>query len=185
MRLAVIGPHGVGKTTLVDDLTAVLPGYGAVAEPYWHLAQNGMPFAGGPNTADLEEQLRQSCTLILAETGSDTIFDRCPLDLIAYLEVVSQDEGFEWEPDGKLLRRIEQALATLALLIFVPLRVPDDIAVTIEYPRLRARVDRRLKAMLRDDDLGLLAGGPRVVEVFGSRDERIASVVPALRVTAS
>lgn len=181
MRLAVIGTHGVGKSTLIDDLVGMLPHYAAVAEPYWHLVQNGMPFAGGPNTADLEEQLRQSCNLILGETAPDTIFDRSPLDLIAYLEVVSQTEGFEWEPDGRLLRRIGQALSMLDLLVFVPLRVPDDIAVSIEYPELRVQVDRRLKAILRDDDLGLLADGPRVTEISGGRDARLAQLAPILR----
>ncbi|MCM5558680.1 hypothetical protein [Pleomorphomonas sp. JP5] len=46
------------------------------------------------------------------------------------------------------------------------------IAVSIEYPKLRAKVDRRLKIMLRQDDLGLLEGGPRIVEVSGPRAQR-------------
>lgn len=180
MRLAVIGTHGVGKTTLIGDLSAALPGYESVQEPYWHMVQQGMPFANGPIAADLEDQLRQSCGLVLAEAGSNVIFDRAPLDLIAYLDVVSRDEGFEWEPDGKLLRRIEQALASIELVVFVPLRVPDDIGVAIEYPKLRARVDRRLKVLLRDDDLGLLAEGPRIVEVGGNRAERVQAVMAAM-----
>lgn len=176
VRIAVTGAHGVGKTTLIEDFCAAEPGYEAVAEPYWLLAQDGTPFADGPTTADLEEQLGQSCELILAADGRDVIFDRCPLDFLAYLDVVSAAEGFEWEPTGKLLGRIERALGSLDLVVFVPVMRPDTIQVPIEYPKLRARVDARLKTMLREDDLGLLADGLRIVEVMGTRDERVKTL---------
>lgn len=176
MRIAVTGTHGSGKTTLIEDFVAANPHYEHMPEPYWLLVQQGVVFANGPDAADLEEQLRQSCALILAATEPDVIFDRCPLDFIAYLEVVSAAEGFEWAPDGKLLKRIENALASLDVVAFVPLTQPDEIKVTIEYPKLRTRVDSRLKTMLREDDLGLLAEGPRVVEVNGSRRARVAEL---------
>jgi len=180
MRIAVTGTHGSGKTTLVEDFAAAAPGYELVPEPYWLLVQQGVVFADGPDVAGLEEQLKQSCALLLASSGPDVIFDRCPLDLLAYLDVVSAAEGFEWSPDGKLLKRIEDALATLDLVAFVPLRRPDEITVAIEYPKLRARVDARLKTMLREDDLGLLADGPRIVEVTGTRQQRVARLREAL-----
>ncbi|MCX5516507.1 hypothetical protein C3941_18800 [Kaistia algarum] len=182
MRIAVTGTHGSGKTTLIDDFVSARPDYESVPEPYWLLAQEGVPFADGPNSADLEEQLRQSCNLILDHAGEgNLIFDRCPLDFLAYLDVVSHGEGFEWVPDGKLLTRIGRALATLDWLVFVPLLPVDEIEAPIEYPQLRARVDRRLKAMLRQDEMGLLATGPRLLEVSGSREARVAQIAAALR----
>src|SRR6478609_4978243 len=107
MRIAVTGTHGSGKTTLIEDFVAANPHYENMPEPYWLLVQQGTVFANGPTVADLEEQLKQSCALILASSEPDVIFDRCPLDFIAYLEVVSAAEGFEWVPDGKRLPRIE------------------------------------------------------------------------------
>lgn len=182
MRIAVVGTHGTGKTTLVEDFCAAHPAYEHVPEPYWLLAQQGVVFANGPTVADLEEQLKQSCGLILAANEADVVFDRCPLDLIAYLEVVGASEGFEWSPDGKLLGRIEKALASLELVAFVPLKRPDEITVAIEYPRLRTKVDARLKSILREDDLGLLADGPRVIEVTGTREARVAQLAVAVKV---
>lgn len=173
MRIAVTGTHGSGKTTLVEDFVAAAAGYESVPEPYWLLVQQGVVFADGPSVADLEEQLKQSCSLILATSETDVVFDRCPLDFLGYLDVLSTAEGFEWSPDGKLLQRIENALATLDLVAFVPLLRPDEIATAIEYPKLRARVDARLKAVLREDDLGLLAEGPRIIEVTGTREQRV------------
>jgi energy-coupling factor transporter ATP-binding protein EcfA2 len=181
MLLAVTGTHGSGKTTLVDDFAGACPHYEAVPEPYWLLAQQGVPFADGATTADLEEQLEQSCALILAAAGqADVIFDRCPLDFIAYLDVVSQREGFDWTPSGKLLGRIEKALAMLELIVFLPLSRPDEIAVSIEFPRLRLQTDTRLKAIVRDDDLGLLEVGPTVLELTGTPERRLRELVARL-----
>lgn len=180
MRIAVTGTHGSGKSTLVEDFVSATAGYEAVPEPYWLLVQQGVVFANGPSVADLEEQLKQSCALLLATSEANVVFDRCPLDLIGYLEVLSAAGGFEWSPDGKLLKRIEDALASLDLVAFVPLKSPDEIEVAIEYPKLRKRVDARLKTMLREDDLGLLADGPRVVEITGTREQRVRRLTEAL-----
>ena len=180
MRIAVTGTHGSGKTTLIEDFAAAYPAYEREEEPYWGLAQQGVVFADGASLPDLETQLSASAELILAQTGTSVVFDRCPLDFIAYLEVVGEGEGIDWAPSGKQLRRIEQALASLDLLIFVPLVKPDEIAVSIELPRLRARVDSRLKSILRDDALGLVEGaGLRVVEIGGSRSERVRELARA------
>ncbi len=181
MRIAVTGTHGSGKTTLIGDVAAAHPAYESVAEPYWLFAEDGTPFAEEPTIDDLEQQLVRSCRLMLEEaTGANVIFDRSPLDFLGYLDVVGASEGVEWLPDGRLLRRIGRALASLDLLVFVPLRPVDEIAGPIELPALRAAVDRRLKTMLRDDDLGLLGSGPRIVEVRGTRAERLARVTAAL-----
>lgn len=181
MRIAVTGTHGSGKTTLIDDFIAAYPGYEHEQEPYWALAQQGTPFADGPTTADLEEQLEQSCAMILASaSASDVVYDRCPLDFIAYLEVVGAQEGFEWEPSGKLLGKIEKALSCLELLVFLPLSRPDEIEATIEFPRLRNKVDARFKAIIRDDELQLLEGGPRILELRGTRAVRLAQLAAAL-----
>ncbi|ESQ81852.1 hypothetical protein AEAC466_20020 [Asticcacaulis sp. AC466] len=175
MHIAVTGAHGVGKTTFIEDFTTVHRSYESVAEPYWLLEQQGVAFSNGATIPDLEKQLTESCKLILEYAhGRDVIFDRCPLDFLAYLEVVSAREGFEWLPGGRELANISKALAVLDVVIFVPLTSPDDIPIQIEFPRLRKRVDRRLKTMLREDDLGLLHNGPRIIEVLGFRAQRVA-----------
>jgi hypothetical protein len=180
MRIAVTGTHGSGKTTLIDDFVATNPAYEIVPEPYWLMVQDGLAFVDGATVADLEQQLRKSCGLLLEAGSADLIFDRCPLDFLAYLDVVSAAEGFEWLPDGRLLAQIGKALATLDLIVFVPLRRPDEITVAIEQADLRRRVDLRLKAMLRQDDLGLLDSQTSVLEIHGTRSARVARLNAAL-----
>jgi len=89
--------------------------------------------------------------------GGNVVFDRCPLDFLANLDVIAADETFEGLPQGKLLARIDRALASLDRILFIPLVQPDEIAGPIEHATLRRRVDARLKTMIRDDDLGLLS----------------------------
>src|SRR3569833_1199251 len=180
MRIAVTGTHGSGKTTLIEDFVAAFPSYERVQEPYWELAQQGTPFADGVTTADLEEQLVQSCSLILGSAPTENvIFDRCPLDFIAYLDVVSRQEGFEWEPDGKLLLKIEKALLALDLLVFLPLGWPDEVATAIELPRLRTNVDEQLKRMIRVNLGEEVPETLRHVEVRGLPADRVRQLAKA------
>jgi hypothetical protein len=177
MRIAVTGTHGSGKSTLIDDFLDGHRSYEHQQEPYWELAQQGVVFSDGPVVADLAEQLEQSSSMLLASASvRDVIFDRCPIDFIAYLDVMSAKEGYEWTPSGKQLSRLEKAVATLDLLVFLPLADPDEILTKIEYPGLRRAVDGRLKRLLQDDELGLIAGGPRLVEIIGSRADRVAAL---------
>jgi hypothetical protein len=181
MRIAVTGTHGSGKTSLIDDFADRHRDYEREEEPYWALAQNGVPFADGVSLPDLEEQLEASAGMIIARAGdANVIFDRCPLDFIAYLEVVGEGQGIDWAPSGKQLARIERALAAIELLVFLPLSRPDEIGTAIEFPKLRAKVDARLKSILRDDALELLEGGPRLLELRGSRDARLDALSAAI-----
>jgi hypothetical protein len=175
MRIAVTGTHGSGKTTLIDDFLAAHPGYAHEQEPYWALAQQGVIFADGPNVADLEQQFDHSVAMILDRSGDGhVIFDHSPIDFLAYLEVVGPREGSDWSASGRQLVRLQRALAALDLLVFLPLAEPDEIATRIEYPRLRAAVDRRLKILLYDDPLDLFTSGtPRLLELQGSRRRRL------------
>jgi hypothetical protein len=99
------------------------------------------------------------------------------------LEVVSAREGFEWLPSGRELANVSRALAMLDVVIFIPLTSPDEIPIQIERPRLRSQVDLRLKTMIREDDLGLLHTGPRIVEVLGSRTQRVEMASSLLGLT--
>ena len=48
-----------------------------------------------------------------------------------------------------------------------------EIQTRIEFPRLRQQVDTRLKSIIRDDALELLGQSPKVLELRGSRAERV------------
>ena len=181
MRIAVTGTHGVGKTTLIGDFLELHRAYQHVPEAYWELVEQGVVFPEEPSVDGFLEQLEHSIATILGLAAEpDLVFDRCPLDFIAYLEAVGARTGDGWMPAGRLLARVEAALATLDLIVLVPLERRDFGASAVDRPKLRRAVDARLKGMVRDDALGLLGRGPRVVVIGGSRRERVAALNRAL-----
>jgi hypothetical protein len=174
MRLAVSGTHGVGKTTLVEDFLAAHSRYGHEPEPYHALAELGVAFADEPDAGDYLRQLEHSVATLLARSSEpDVIFDRCPLDFVAYLLAVGGRAAAD--AVDALLDEVAEAVHTLDLVVYLPLASPDPTGgAGVEQPVLRRRVDRRLAAILHDDTLELLgAGRPRLLELAGSPSARL------------
>ena len=83
MRIAVSGTHFSGKSTLIASLIEQLPNYVSIDEPYLLLQEEGYEFSNPPSVVDFELQLKRSIRAI-EESRDNTIFDRCPLDCVAY-----------------------------------------------------------------------------------------------------
>lgn len=49
MKIAIIGSHQVGKTSLAEELLEHLPDYSLEIEPYYQLEAAGFEFSGTPN----------------------------------------------------------------------------------------------------------------------------------------
>lgn len=163
-RISFVGTHRTGKTTLVETLASRLRGYKAFEEPYLLLEEDGYEFSDPPTVEDFEQQLRRSIEL-LEDAPANALFDRCPLDFLAYAEELDDTEA-------------RGAMETIDLVVFVPVEHPDRVIVGAhEDRRLRARVDERLRSLVLDDALGL---GLEVVEVTGTVEARIQQVLSAL-----
>jgi len=180
VRIAVSGTHGSGKTTLVEDFATAHPEYTQVAEPFEILSERGVAFSDPPTVADYLEQLEHSiATLYERETEADVIFDRCPLDFVAYLSVLARRAGDEAFDVDEVQEDVADAVDTLDLLVFLPL--PPGGAMEAEYPALQRAVDRELRSILLDDSLSLLASGkPRLVTLQGTPPERLRALERAV-----
>ncbi len=174
MRVAFSGAHRTGKTTLVEAIANLVAGYHVVDEPYRVLEEAGYDFADPPSVEDFEQQLRTSIAL-LADARTDVLFDRCPLDLVGYLQALDDDfELDDWLDD------LRDAMARLDLVVVVPIETPDRIAVPDhEDRRLRRRVDERLQRLALDDPFGFEVA---TLEVSGSLAERVEQVARAMRI---
>ncbi len=158
----------MGKTTLAEQLADVLDGYELLDEPYWALVDDGHDFADPPSAEDLEEQLQRSVADI-ASSADDVVFDRCPVDFLAYLGA----DGHDPEP---WFDRAAVAMRRLDLVVHVPVEDPDRIAVGAGEDRgQRAAVDEEIARLLLDEHLG-----DDVLTVSGSVDERLAQVLSVL-----
>jgi deoxyadenosine/deoxycytidine kinase len=92
MRVAVSGTHATGKSTLAEDFVENHPEFVLELEPYHVLQEQfGIDFAEEPTQESFITQLEYSLKRTNAyEKKDNVIFDRCPIDYIAYLMYVSK-----------------------------------------------------------------------------------------------
>jgi predicted ATPase len=175
MRVAVSGTHGVGKSTLIDEFLTVHSDYIHEPEPYTTLVEDfGEEFSAEPTVDDFLRQLDFSITTLAKHARDEkVIYERCPLDFLAYIEAL--------EPDRvqNLLGPISTATRDLDLIVYLP--IEDKYGTPEEYPKLRKAVDRRLNSILLDDDFGILS--TPVVEATGSTAQRLRIVEEAMQRT--
>jgi hypothetical protein len=187
MRIAVAGTHRNGKTTLVEAAGRALPGITIEPEPYEQLLDCGEMFLDNGDPESFLAQLGQLVGRLSAtRPGDNVIFDRSPLDFIAY--IMAGDEL----RIGRGLRNLEpqvlelatEGLAHLELIAFLPLRAESQPA-----PRrsLRRLADAHLCDIIRNDSLGVLAAKADLwaLELSGSTAQRLRDLVAAVRQYAS
>jgi len=174
MRIAVSGSHVVGKSTLAKALADALPQYQYVPEPYRLLEEEGHDFEEMPSIEDFELQLERSFQCV-QESGTDVIFDRCPLDILGYLIAHRDADTFRLED---WMQRIQESVAELDMIVFVPIEEPDRIAVSHSEVQLRAEVDAVLRNIIVDDAYGL---GIDVITTSGTVAERLRHALANLR----
>jgi predicted ATPase len=178
MRVAISGTHRSGKSTLIEELSTLLPTYRTVDEPYHLLVEDGYEFSHPPSLEDFVAQLARSLEELGDET-SDVLFDRCPVDVLAYISVHADAEAFDFD---EWLPRVSAAVRTLDCIVFVPIEAPDRIrfASADDPDDSRERVDEKLKELLLEDALDLDLGVD-VLEVQGGIEQRARSVMRRVR----
>lgn len=175
MRIAFSGSHQVGKSTLLSMVAERLPQHVCVDEPYFLLEEEGYECAEQPSLEDFEAQLERSLEVI-EEGHDDVLFDRCPADIVAYLQ--AHEDADELDLDDKL-ERVHDAMQSLDLVVFVPIEADDRIALAAhEDANLRRRVHRKLRDLLLEDGFGW---DVEVLVVEGSREERAKQVIEHCR----
>ena len=167
MKIAVTGAHRTGKTALVEILHEALPEYICKPEAYCELEETGYVFSEIPMLEDYLLQLEHSISQV-TDPGDNVIFDRCPIDMLAYIQAVSEYDNFDIR---SMYQRVQQVMTEIDLLIFVAIENPDRIACQeSDLPELRERVNEILSEWIWDFNTD-------VVEVSGSLKVRINQVM--------
>ncbi len=165
MRIAFTGAHRVGKTTLAEEIADSLPGYEFRSEPYLQLEEEGYVFSEIPTLEDYREQFHFSVEQ-LKNSGNDVIFDRCPLDLLAYIDATSKTKDI-----SALYEEMTTAMSHIDLLVFVPIEEPDLIGCPeSDLPDLRQEVNTTLEDWIEDLNYDIL-------EVSGTIEERKTQIL--------
>jgi hypothetical protein len=164
MRIAVAGTHGVGKSTLIEQFLRLHPEFEHEPEPYAVMVEDyGEEFSAEPCVEDFLRQLEFNLAR-LGQHASSVIYERCPLDFVAYINAL----GGSSVPET-LLTRISDVMQQLDLIVYLPLESEDDD----EYPKLRRVMDHQLSEILTETNVA-------VVEATGSTAQRLRTVENAL-----
>jgi predicted ATPase len=175
MRVGISGTHGTGKTTLAEALCARLPGHVMADEPYYLLEEEGYEFGFPPSLEDYRVLLARSVRSLGSALQSGIVFDRTPLDYLAYLATTGADPS-----DEASAVPLRSAFASLDLLV-ITLITPEteQVLPTAEMPWLRSQMNDALVELARDDPLNAWEGVP-VLELDGPLDGRLSAVLAAL-----
>jgi hypothetical protein len=176
VRVGISGTHGTGKTTLAEALRARLPGHVTADEPYYLLEEEGYEFASPPSLEDYRALLARSVrSLASPMVVPGVVFDRTPLDYLAYMAATGADPADEAGASA-----LRPAFASLELLV-ITLTTPETERVlpAAEMPGLRARMNNALLDLVYDDPLNAW-NDIAVLELNGPLDRRLNAVLAAL-----
>jgi len=191
MRIAISGSACQGKSTLINDIIQKWPMYKRSNESYRKLIkEESIPL----NKEVTEEgQLKiLNCFLddIKATSKNDfVLFDRCPLDNLVYSLWANSKNPAVMSDDfiKECIPLVKEAMHSLDIIFFTPITkfspIPKEVRETrnIEEEYIK-EIDNIFKAIeytytktgaspfFPDEDR------PPIIEVFGSREERIAMV---------
>jgi hypothetical protein len=180
MRVGISGTHGTGKTTLAEALCAHLPGHVAADEPYYLLTDEGYEFGFPPSAEDYRAMLACSVRSMTAPSlPAKLVFDRTPLDYLAYLAAAGADPADEADPVG-----LRNAFARLDLLVITPITPETErVLPAPELPVLRSQANDALLDLVYDDPLSAWADIP-LLELSGPLDGRLEAVLAALGIAS-
>ena len=175
MRVGISGTHGTGKTTLAQALSARLPGHVTVDEPCYQLEEEGHEFGFPPSPDDYRAMLACSVRSLTAARQPRVIFDRTPLDYLAYLAATGADPSGEADATA-----LQSAFARLDLLVITLVTAETERALpAAEMPGLRSRMNDALLDLVHDDPLDAWADIP-LLELNGPLDGRLNAILAAL-----
>ena len=175
MRIGISGTHGTGKTTLAGELCARLPGHVMADEPYYLLEAEGYEFGFPPSPEDYQALLACSVRSMSSPALPGVVFDRTPLDYLAYMAATGAD--LPGEAGAVALR---PAVASLDLLVITLITPQAEQALpAAEMPRLRSEMNDALLELARDDPQDAWGDTP-LLELDGPLDGRLDAVLAAL-----
>jgi hypothetical protein len=196
MRIAISGSHSLGKSTVVNDWVARHPHFKREEEPYRALGLHGpyeILFRDASTRLQNGIQLYYNISRVhrYADSSSDVIFDRSPVDYIAYSQYTADQRSTDIDDAfvESMVPVARESLDHLDILAFVP--KSEDWPVEMEEDGIRPvdhayrnEVDAIFKQIYREGRFGVMppskGPGPLLIELMGPRQERLGQLQSAI-----
>jgi hypothetical protein len=194
MRIAISGSHSLGKSTIVNEWVASHPHFQREEEPYRALGLYGpyeILFRDASTKLHNGIQMYYNIGRVYryCHFTDNVIFDRSPVDYIAYSQFTATqgttdiNEAFV----ESMVPAVKESLGHLDILAFVPksdawpVAMEDDGIRPVDHA-YRDAVDAIFKQIYRDGRFDVLPkkNGPHLVELWGSREQRLAQLQAAI-----
>ena len=174
MRIAISGSHSLGKSTVVNDWVAKHPGFTREEEPYRALSLHGpyeILFRDQSTKLHNGIQLYYNISRVhrYCASSDDVIFDRAPVDYIAYSQYTA-NKGSSDINDAFVPKSQEW-----------PVQMQADGIRPIDH-EYRDEVDAIFKQIYREGRFGVIPhkNPPHYVELFGARQQRLDQLQQAI-----
>jgi hypothetical protein len=194
MRIAISGSHSLGKSTVVNDWVALNGDYMREEEPYRVLSLRGpyeILFRDASTRLHNGIQLYYSISRLnrYSMPAQQVIFDRAPVDYIAYSQYTANQRSTDIDDDFvmSMVSAARESLDHLDILAFVP--QSDDWPVAMEDDGIRPvdhsyrdEVDAIFKQIYRDGRFDILpkTSPPLLIELVGSPEHRLLQLAQAV-----
>ena len=144
-------------------------------EPYYLLEEEGYEFGFPPSLEDYRALLALSLRSLRPPLLPGVVFDRTPLDYLAYLAATGADPSDE--ASAAALRPAFAGLDLLVIALITP--ETEQVLPAAEMPGLRSQMNDALLELVYDDPLNAWEDIP-VLELTGPLDGRLDAVLAAL-----
>lgn len=194
MRIAISGSHSLGKSTIVNDWVAKFPQYQREEEPYRALSLDGpyeILFRDESTKLHNGIQLYYNIGRVnqYARSNSDVIFDRSPVDYIAYSQYTANQNSTDIDSAfvESMVPAVKESLEHLDILAFVPksdqwpVEMEDDGIRPVDT-NYRDDVDTIFKQIYREGLFDIVSENkaPYLIELWGPKHQRIAQLQGAI-----
>ncbi|MBC8416856.1 AAA family ATPase [bacterium] len=183
MRIAVSGTTKTGKSCYIEDFLDIWSDYKVPDKSYRDVVGDSELLREGATTKDVQQKiLDHMCAEHKKYTPtSKVVFDRCPLDNLAYT-IWAYDKGkVDEDFVGKTVEAVKEAMTLVDIIFFFPVSKtsPVDYKFTEEQAIFRSEVDNIFKQLynqwMNNPKCGFFdpRDKPAIIEIFGTRQQRV------------
>ena len=188
--ITVSGSQNVGKTTYIRDFIETWPMYSTPKYTYRDIIkERGLDINKNTNIITQEIILNSLCEAIESYNKNDNIiFDRSPLDNLAYSIYAYENNigNITGQFIAESIAKVKKALKKVDLMLYIPILSNDTFEMTNSDnelrsidPIFRSSIDNLLHGFCElrvnnDPTFFDINDCSPIIEVFGSRDERIS-----------